>query len=242
MKKELPDITAIAIDTRNPELAVTALNLKNENFKFGKKILLSDNEPFNITDDINFYEITKINSLFDYSDFILYNLNQYIDTIVCIIIHVDGYICNPDAWMDEFLNYDYIGAPWISSQYFVDKNKPNSRVGNGGFSLRSKKLIELCKQLPSNGHEDVNICYHNRDFLEGQGIKFAPIEIAAKFSTEQICEDLKYNNIISSFGFHGKTWSPDHEKLYSDLFFIFYGKDLIKMNEDRLLNFLRNGC
>lgn len=240
MLKQLDAITLIAIDTREPELAVTALNQKKQDFKFGKKILLSDRKPFNITEDISFYEIPKIRSLFDYSNFVLHRLSDYIDTKFCITIHVDGYICNPDMWTDKFLNYDYIGAPWRSNQFFVDRNNPNSRVGNGGFSLRSKKLLELCKQIPLNGHEDVNICCYNRNFLEEKGIKFAPLDVASKFSTEELCEDLIYNDKISSFGFHGKHYSNFHEDLYKNIFYNFYKNDLIKMNDDRLLNFLRN--
>jgi hypothetical protein len=241
MIKKLTDITLVAIDTRDPELAVVALNENNEKFQFGKKILLSDKKPFNITSNIIFYKISKINSLFDYSDFILHNLTNYIDTKFCIIIHVDGHICNPDAWSDDFLNYDYIGAPWRSNQYFIDRQNPDSRVGNGGFSLRSKKLLELCQQIPSNGHEDVNICCDSRSFLQSQNIKFAPLEVAIKFSTEEICEDLNHNQEkISSFGFHGKDYSISHKKLYNNILFSFYKKHLLEMNEDRLLFFLKN--
>ena len=240
MIKQLDEITLIAIDTREPELAVTALNEGDQNFKFGKKILLSDQKPFNITDDITFFEIPKIHSLFDYSNFVLHKLSDYIDTKFCITIHVDGFICNPNMWMDEFLNYDYIGAPWKASQFFVDANNPASRVGNGGFSLRSKKLLELCKQIPLSGHEDVNICSYNRKSLEEKGINFAPLDVAAKFSTEELCEDLSHSSKISSFGFHGKHHSSNHQELYKNLSFNFYKKYLIKMNEERLLNFLRN--
>lgn len=238
MINKFDQITLIAIDTRQPELAVVALNEKTQNFS--KKILLSDQKPFNITEDITFYKIPKIHSLFDYSNFVLHQLSNYIETNFCITIHVDGFICNPEMWTDDFLNYDYIGAPWKSSQFFVDKNNPSSRVGNGGFSLRSKKLLELCKQIPLSGHEDVNICTYNRKFFEEKGIKFAPLELAAKFSTEELCDDLKYDDKISSFGFHGKHHSSHHEELYKNLFFNFYKKDLIKMDNNRLLDFLRN--
>lgn len=39
-------------------------------------------------------------------------LNKYIETDYVLIVQYDGFILNPKAWMDEFLEYDYIGAPW----------------------------------------------------------------------------------------------------------------------------------
>ena len=48
----------------------------------------------------------------------------------------------------RFFDYDYIGAPWPNN--FVN------RVGNGGFSLRSKKFLELTAKIPYNkiGHKE----------------------------------------------------------------------------------------
>jgi hypothetical protein len=34
------------------------------------------------------------------------------DTEFAILVHEDGFIVNPECWSDEFLKYDYIGAPW----------------------------------------------------------------------------------------------------------------------------------
>lgn len=39
----------------------------------------------------------------------------------------------------RFMEYDYIGAPWLGP---VIPENPNIRIGNGGFSLRSKWLME----------------------------------------------------------------------------------------------------
>ena len=53
-----------------------------------------------------------------------------------LIIHADGFAVNPEAWTDEFLNYDYIGARW-----------GDGVVGNGGFCLRSRKLYDALKDM-----------------------------------------------------------------------------------------------
>lgn len=80
-------------------------------------------------------------------------LNKYIETSYVLIIQYDGFILNPDAWTDEFLEYDYIGAPW----WYTD----DCNVGNGGFSLRSKKLLEILANDDSileTHPEDHHIC------------------------------------------------------------------------------------
>ncbi len=129
-----------------------------------------------------------------YSKFILKELYKYIDTPYALIVQHDGYVRNPEAWLNEFLEYDYIGATWWY--------KDGKNVGNGGFSLRSKKLLELCANLPTNAThpEDHIICRDMRPYLESKGIKFAPETLANQFSFEGYNQPGTYTN---QFGFHG---------------------------------------
>ncbi len=134
-----------------------------------------------------------------------------------MIIQPDGYPINIKAWTSEFLDYDYIGAPWIwAPQERRNEICPaGSCVGNGGFSIRSKKLIEMvaCEFdyesynsafkrnkvpfQPDSLPEDVYICKKLSKELKQNGIKFAPCELAKYFSVENaIFQD--------QFGFHGK--------------------------------------
>jgi hypothetical protein len=138
-----------------------------------------------------------------YNDFMIREFNNFIDSNFVITIQDDGFIINPNSWSNEFLEYDYIGALWPHSIH---------RVGNGGFSLRSKRLLDLvpynCDRYLSNA-EDVIICQKCRPHLEKQGIQFAPPQIAAKFSIEAMVPETHGQNpnqrhSITSFGFHGK--------------------------------------
>jgi hypothetical protein len=159
-----------------------------------------------------------IENMKDYSQFMIYHLNDYIDTDYVLTIQYDGFIINPDAWRDEFLDYDYIGAPWPwKTDGFVTPFGEHISVGNGGFSLRSKKLLEVPSKVEVpfdvvamndfykmfgavNWNEDGNICVHNRHIFEEQGCKFAPVEVAKYFSHES---PLDINKGIVPFGFHG---------------------------------------
>ena len=70
---------------------------------------------------------------------------------------------------DEFLNFDYIGAPWsekvqVSPDLVLDMKE--NQVGNGGFSLRSHKLAQITSKINFNSlkfpikSEDVVICHY----------------------------------------------------------------------------------
>ena len=84
--------------------------------------------------------------------------------------------------INDFLQYDYVGAPWI-----------NKLVGNGGLSLRKKsKMIEITEKVNSQftDNEDNYFCYQqivqlNRPLFEE----------AQRFSVETIFHE-------KSFGIH----------------------------------------
>lgn len=134
-----------------------------------------------------------------------------------LIIHPDGFAVNSESWDDAFLEYDYIGARWN-----------NNIIGNGGFCLRSRKLYNALLDLnvpafTSDYNQDIInntenyvidsfgdkvipedniICKIYRNQLENSyGIKFAPLELADKFSIEH---HLSSPWLGKSFGFHGK--------------------------------------
>jgi hypothetical protein len=72
-------------------------------------------------------------------------------------------------------------------------------VGNGGFSLRSRRVLEASRELPLDPPliEDVIICRRCRPDLERQGIRFAPEAVASRFSYERMPPR------GDEFGFHG---------------------------------------
>ena len=185
----IKDTTIVCIDCISYELALFALRASIKDCKFDKVLFLSDIES--IPDkDIQLISIPKIKSKEEYSEFVIKELYKYLDTKYVLIIQFDGYIINPDAWTDDFFKYDYVGARWVQS-YFM--------VGNGGFSLRSKKLLKFCADNFIAFHpEDCVICCENKELLEKNGFKFATMEDAYKFSIE----DEPYTG---QFGWHSNT-------------------------------------
>ena len=93
--------------------------------------------------------IIKVDPIFsskDYSRFIIYELYKYIETTHALIVQWDGKILNPSKWTEDFLNFDYIGAPLIPRnddfEYCRDEFNSFYTVGCGGFSIRSKELLK----------------------------------------------------------------------------------------------------
>ena len=147
-----------------------------------------------------------------YNVFMMRELHKYFSTPYILIFQFDGFIINPESWEDEFLNYDYIGAPWPVNYFDNVPILSYNRVGNSGFSLRSKKFTETTVDCPLEGHngEDVLFCRIHRSHMERNGIKFAPVDVAARFSVEltNMIEQEGQNQVdrfsLTRFGFHGK--------------------------------------
>ena len=153
-----------------------------------------------------------------------------------LVVQPDGFAVNAEAWDPQFLEYDYVGAPWP----WMWGGGPYWRrpfVGNGGFSLRSQKLFRALRELEMKwgmadwAHderlgfreyygltadgvrflpEDLLICLWYREVLEAKwNIRFCPPELANKFSVETVHPFTQYW-LGRSFGFHGVIAAPHY--------------------------------
>lgn len=132
-------------------------------------------------------------------------------TTHALICTWDGFIINPEKWDDSWLEYDMIGAPW--PVHFASELQYTHRVGNTGFTLQSRKFLELAKEHKNQytgGPGDKFLCITMHDLFVQKGIKYAPIEIAAKFSWECDIEDDINGSDKTSFGFHGFKLPQHH--------------------------------
>ena len=132
-------------------------------------------------------------------------LVDYVDTDFAITVQNDGYGLNKGQWRNQFLDWDYIGAPWPAWMNI-------GRVGNGGFSMRSRRWIALAatpRMAPPFEHpqvhrsEDCYSCTIFRSWYEQQGMKIAPLKVAAQFSLEHPIAEWPGRNTRHTFGFHG---------------------------------------
>jgi hypothetical protein len=98
----------------------------------------------------------------------------------------DSVMCsNPRYNLTDFLQYDYIGAPWDLSWFRFNKNYT---VGNGGFSLRTRsKILALLALVPYNETMPEDVWYaQNMHRVNGS---IPPVEIAKTFAVESVYYD-----------------------------------------------------
>jgi tetratricopeptide (TPR) repeat protein len=192
---DLPTVTLLAIDTANHALALRALARCQTRADFGRTLFLTDAIPaeIEIPASIEVATIAPIDSRADYSAFVLKRLLPYASTSHLLLVQWDGYVVNADAWESAFLDCDYIGAKWFWQP-------AGRRVGNGGFSLRSRRLLEALQdsRIALVDNEDMTIGDTFRPLLEDSfAIRFADEAMAERFAFEAA------HPIGKPFGFHG---------------------------------------
>jgi hypothetical protein len=181
------------------------------------EIKVFSNKTINLSIPYSFIDIGDEFKYEDYSFFLIKELNQHIDTDHVLVIQYDGFGVNSEYWKEEYFEYDFIGPP-TSLTYPPIKNiledcnitKTGWFVGGGGFSLRSKKLLNALQDpyITSDFYnysansdwssEDITICIIYKEYLEKEhGIKFAPIELAIDFGAEYL------TGYDACLGFHG---------------------------------------
>mgnify|MGYP001004539757 CR=1 FL=1 len=216
------DITLVCISDINIENAVKSFLNCLARVKFTDSIFftskISDKHIQLLSKYTKIKNISPITSILDYNKFMICQLYKYINTNFILIIQPDSTIIFQDSWSDDFLLYDYIGAPWPKHildrrniEYKLVSNFPDNAVGNGGFCLRSIKLLKTVAELPN-----INVIMERRNYIEdivycsdvdilniykSKHIYIAPYDIAGRFSYEY---DRTFAN-IKWFGAHGKN-------------------------------------
>src|SRR5262249_51046219 len=128
----LSDVTLCAVTAINHELTVYAMQQCLKHCTFANVVLISDKPveaPFRVEIMPPFPDGAH------YAPFVCKNLTHYTPSAFNLLVQYDSFVVHPAAWTNEFLKYDYIGAKW-------PWQPPGHRVGNSGFCLRSKKLLD----------------------------------------------------------------------------------------------------
>lgn len=179
---------------------------------------------------------TDKSDFFEFTNFIyLELLPRVVTTDFNLCVQSDGFAVNAESWDDAFLEYDYVGAPW-PWMWGGGPNWAGPIVGNGGFSLRSRKLYKTLLLLNITGEtgdllrddriklreyhtigpdgriripEDLLISQWFNKQLSSMGVKFCNPNLANQFSVETRCSFTEYW-LGKSFGFHGVVAAPHY--------------------------------
>ena len=197
MTLKLPDVTLVAIDSVTPDLTRESLKDSLDIIDPADVVVFSDSlllpEGLRVRSSPSSFE--------NVAQILWYEVPKFVKTSHFLLVQWDGWVIDEYSWNDDWLRYDYIGAPW----WYKEKN-----VGNGGFSLRSTNLMRYLtynkEKFPVAHPEDDVLCRQYRDQLPS--FKWAPGFEALRFSFERISPP------TSTFGFHGifnwsKVLNPD---------------------------------
>jgi len=233
-KLQLPDVAIFTFcwGTEHVEKSLRSMLIAMDQVDFKRSVLITDGSKtdlslFSKVIDKNNIEVCDMSvdlnsnlqdddaNRIGFCESFVQQTNKYILDDFCLNVQHDSTIIDIGKWSNEFLSYDYIGAVWpmeiIQASDMVAgriEEIPNV-VGNGGFSLRTRKFVEESAKLSwQHKNEDLNICVFNYDKMTSAGIKFAPPHLAAQFSKEHPTPHGVFARTLlfsyNSFGFHGE--------------------------------------
>ncbi len=206
---QLPQVTLIAAETRVHGLARITLLECIKRVQFGEVVIYSNDAERIAVPGARYIQVNDWQKKEQAQEFYYTDAAQAAKTSHVLLIEWDAGINDPTMWSDDFLKYDYIGAPW---GHGVGRSSQGLDVGNGGFSLWSKRFADFVfKERRSYPiRSDIDVSQKHRPGLERRGFRYAPKEIALRFSFEGWAHPGGYINpkvAPESFGFHGCfTW------------------------------------
>lgn len=223
MKPDLSNVSCVQIEALFPDRAARVLNWCAECCRFEDVILFSPRPP-KVPFSGRWVQIPKFGYV-GYSTFSTKCLHYYVKSEFALVTQHDGFIIHPENWRESFLDWDYIGAPW-------PEDFGGERVGNSGFSLRSRAFMQACADIaiPHNNEndepearrfqkgidaaaDDIWMCRNPevREAMERAGIEYAPLDSAKFFASEMEISEIPFDD-SQVFGFHDFSRRPEREE------------------------------
>lgn len=207
-KLQLPNVTLLAVTSVKVPETIRAMRYSMRGIDFGDCVLVTHKRPLFLPRKIRYEKTQKLDNIDCFNYQMLYEMGKYVRTDFVMLVHYDGFVVHPEMWRDEFLDYDYIGAPWpVPDDDFTYRDRDGNlcRVGNS-VGIRSRRLLEFPKKagIPFEAdhgyfHEDGFLCCKNRHLVEAAGMRIAPLEVAKYFSHETMIPEIQG---ITPFAFH----------------------------------------
>ena len=202
-KIRLPQVTLLIYNPeKDPDLSARVINHVCSGIEFGSVMHLAGKRP-TVAHPGEWRQVPPAN-VNQGQRFQALELNKYFSTPFVLHIEADGFPVNFHLWDPAFLEYDYIGAPWQKRGLETGVN----RVGNGGCSLQSKtfrNFVDAHAHLYREGTlSDVFFCQELYPQALAAGIRFAPLDLALRFSMENRIPEFPRWKPSQSFAFHGR--------------------------------------
>ncbi len=110
MKVRLPDVTLVLIDGTCPELSRLSLQDSMAQLDCPEVLVCS---PYDIdVPGTRWIKTPNWSDRLGPSAFIWYELPDLVKTDWMLLTSWDAWVIDASLWSNEFLDYDYVGAPW----------------------------------------------------------------------------------------------------------------------------------
>jgi hypothetical protein len=203
---KVPAVTLVIAETRAYELAARAINDLVSRVQFGDILIYSDDCWRIDVPGARYIHVKDWGDKIASGRFYYTEAATKIKTSHALLMEWDAGLNDPSAWDDEFLSYDCVGAPWRGEHPNLTGGR---NVGNGGFMLLSKRLIDFLYQKRDKYliATDVHLCCEHRRQIEAEGaFLWARADVAERFSYEGwhwVENKITLKERPRSFGFHG---------------------------------------
>lgn len=192
----IPGCTLMAADTAYHGATIASLKKSMKQCKFDRVVLFT-NIAFNI-EGVEVIQIPPLKSKDEYSYFMLKEAWKHISTDYVLVTQHDSWVLEGSLFDTRLYDTDYAGALWLENDGLAN--------GNGGFSWRSRRLMETVGKddlINATSPEDVALCRVYRRYLEtNYGLIWASDELCERFSFEL------RSPIKPTFGFHSYFHKP----------------------------------
>jgi len=176
MKLHLPNVTLVMIDATCPELA--RLSLEDSLAQVDcAEVLVCSPERIDVP-GTQWVKVEKWPDRLGMYNFFWYEFHNLLKTDWFLLISWDSWVIDATRWTSEFLDYDYVGAPW----WYDD----GLNVGHG--VLRSRRLMRFLathkETFPVAHPEDDLLSRRYRPALEREGFRWPSEQLASRFMFE----------------------------------------------------------
>jgi hypothetical protein len=176
MKLRLSDVTLVMIDATCPELARLSLEDSLAQVDFADVLVCS---PQRIdVPGTQWVNVPKWPDRLAVQNFLWYEMHDLVKTDWFLMTQWDAWVIDASQWRSEFLDYDYLGAPW----WYDD----GLNVGHG--VLRSRRLMRFLannrEAFPLEHPEDELLSRRYRPALEQAGFRWPSEQLASQFMFE----------------------------------------------------------
>lgn len=200
-KLQLPNITLIAVAGNKQAETIASMYKSMARVDFGACVLVTNIDIQ--ASGINVINVGGLGSWQEYNRFIVKELYKYFSTEYCLICQWDSWVLDANCWLDDYFDYDILGAPGL---YTDGRNNYN-----GGVSLRSRRFQEVIakdKIIDITAPEDEILCRLYRYYLEKTyHFKYPNDDIASKFAFEL------HPPLQPTFAFHAFHHEPYKETI-----------------------------